>query len=68
MVREEIGFGIEATAAILAFIFSWNHFLFALILAGPRTNTLPVTVFEFMTYEEIDFGGIYAAATLITAL
>ena len=56
-----------ATAAILAFIFSWNHFLFALILAGPRTNTLPVTVFEFMTYEEIDFGGIYAAASLITA-
>ncbi len=56
-----------ATAAILAFILSWNHFLFALILAGPRTNTLPVIVFEFMTYEEIDFGGIYAAATLITA-
>ena len=56
-----------ATAAILAFVFSWNHFLFALILAGPRTNTLPVTIFEFMTYEEIDFGGIYAAATLITA-
>ena len=56
-----------ATAAILAFIFSWNHFLFALILAGPRTSTLPVTVFEFMTYEEIDLGGIYAAATLITA-
>ena len=56
-----------ATAFILAFIFSWNHFLFALILSGPRTFTLPVTVFEFMTYEEIDFGGIYAAATLITA-
>ena len=55
------------TAFILAFIFSWNHFLFALILSGPRTFTLPVTVFEFMTYEEIDFGGIYAAATLITA-
>ena len=56
-----------AAAFILAYIFSWNHFLFALILSGPRTFTLPVTVFEFMTYEEIDFGGIYAAATLITA-
>jgi len=55
-----------ATAAILSFIFSWNHFLFALILAGPNTNTLPVTVFQFITYEEIDFGGMYAAATLIT--
>jgi multiple sugar transport system permease protein len=55
------------TAVILGFIFSWNHFIFALILAGPRTNTLPVTVFEFVGYERIDFGGIYAAAALITA-
>ena len=55
------------TAAIFCFIIAWNDFLFALILSGPRTFTLPVTVFEFMTYEEIDFGGIYAAATLITA-
>jgi len=56
-----------ATVAILSFIFSWNHFLFALILAGPNTNTLPTIVFQFITYEEIDFGGMYAAATLITA-
>ena len=56
-----------ATAAILSFIFSWNHFLFALVLGGIRTNPLPVTVFQFINYEEIDFGGIYAAATLITA-
>lgn len=56
-----------ATAAILSFIFCWNHFLFALVLAGPNTNTLPVTVFQFISYEEIDFGGMYAAATLITA-
>ena len=55
-----------ATSAILSFIFSWNHFLFALILSGSRTRTLPVTIFQFMTYEEIDFGGLYAAATLIT--
>ncbi len=55
-----------ATASILAFIFSWNHFLFALILSGAKTNTLPVIVFQFMAYEEINFGGLYAAATLIT--
>lgn len=54
------------TASILAFIFSWNHFLFALILSGSKTNTLPVIVFQFMAYEEINFGGLYAAATLIT--
>lgn len=55
-----------ATASILAFIFSWNHFLFALILSGTKTSTLPVIVFQFMAYEEINFGGLYAAATLIT--
>lgn len=55
-----------ATACILGFIFSWNHFLFALILSGTKTNTLPVIVFQFMAYEEINFGGLYAAATLIT--
>jgi len=31
-----------ATAGILAFIFSWNNFMFALILAGQNTTTLPV--------------------------
>lgn len=56
-----------ATTGILSLIFSWNHFLFALILAGPNTNTLPVVVFNFMSYEELDMGGIYAAATCITA-
>ena len=56
-----------ATASILSFILSWNHFLFALILSGPNTIGLPITVFEFITYEEIDFGGMYAASVLITA-
>ncbi|MBW1699325.1 MAG: carbohydrate ABC transporter permease [Deltaproteobacteria bacterium] len=55
-----------ATTGILSLIFSWNHFLFALVLAGPNTNTLPVVVFNFMDYEELDMGGIYAAATCIT--
>ena len=29
-------------AGLLAFILSWNEFLFALILTGKPTNTLPV--------------------------
>ena len=52
-------------AAILSFIFSWNNFLFALILGGDRTRTLPVAVFHFMTFEEVNWGAIAAAATLI---
>ncbi len=52
-------------AAILSFIFSWNNFLFALILGGDRTRTLPVAVFQFMTFEEVNWGAVAAAATLI---
>jgi multiple sugar transport system permease protein len=57
--------GIVATA-VLSFMFSWNNFLFALILAGPRTRTVPVAVFSFLSYEQVDWGGLAAAATIIT--
>ncbi|MDI6725462.1 MAG: carbohydrate ABC transporter permease [Smithellaceae bacterium] len=54
-----------ATSAIMAFIFSWNQFLFSLILSGPVTKTVPVAVFNFISYGKIDWAGIGAAATLI---
>lgn len=53
-------------AAILAFIFSWNQFLFSLVLSGPNTGPVPVAVFNFISYGQIDFGGLGAAAVLIT--
>ncbi len=59
------GPGIVA-ASILAFIFSWNQFLFSLALSGPRTQPVPVAVFNFISYGQIDFGGLGAAAVLIT--
>lgn len=55
-----------AAASILALIFCWNHFLLPLILAGPRTKTLPVVVYSFMAFDELNLGGVYASATLIT--
>jgi len=57
--------GIVATG-ILAFIFSWNNFLFSLIIAGFKTRTLPIAVYSFLSYEEINWGGLTAAATVIT--
>ncbi len=57
--------GIVA-ASILAFIFSWNQFLFSLVLSGPNTKPVPVAVFNFISYGQIDFGGLGAAAVLIT--
>ena len=55
-----------ATASILAFIFSWNNFLFALVLSGEATRTLPVAIFNFIAYSSIDWGGLMAASTIIT--
>jgi multiple sugar transport system permease protein len=55
-----------ATAAILSFIFSWNNFLFALILAGQNTKTLPVAIFNFIAYSSFDWGGLMAASVIIT--
>ncbi len=57
--------GIVA-ASILSFIFSWNNFLFSVILAGRHTRTLPVAVFSMINYEEIAWGPLAAAAVMIT--
>jgi multiple sugar transport system permease protein len=54
-------------AGIIAFTYSWNNFLFALVLTGANTKTLPVAVYGFLTSDQVDWGGLSAAATLITA-
>jgi multiple sugar transport system permease protein len=55
-----------ATASILSFIFSWNNFMFALVLSGPSTKTLPVAVFDFIGYASIDWGALMAASVVVT--
>lgn len=55
-----------ATAGILSFIFSWNNFMFALVLTGSDTKTLPVAVFDFVSYAAIDWGAIMAASVVMT--
>lgn len=55
-----------ATAGILAFIFSWNNFMFALVLSGSATKTLPVAIFDFVAYASIDWGGLMAASVVVT--
>lgn len=55
-----------ATATILSFIFSWNNFLFALVLSNQQTRTLPVAISNFMAYASVDWGGLMAASVLIT--
>jgi multiple sugar transport system permease protein len=55
------------TSSILAFIFSWNNFMFSLILAGDNTKTLPIAIFNFLSYSDINWGGLMAASVIITA-
>jgi multiple sugar transport system permease protein len=54
-------------AGILAFILSWNEFLFALILTGKATNTLPVGLAGFQTQRGVDIA-LLSAATVVTIL
>lgn len=57
--------GISASA-ILSFVYSWNNFMFSLVLSNQETRTLPVAVFSFISYTQVDWGGLNAAATIIT--
>ena len=54
------------TSGILTFIFSWNNFMFALILCSSETTTLPIAIYQFISYSNVDWGGIMAASTVIT--
>jgi multiple sugar transport system permease protein len=40
--------------------------MFSLVLAGDQTKTLPVAVFNFISYGSVDWGGLMAAAVIIT--
>lgn len=52
---------------ILSFIFSWNNFIFGVVLAGRTTRTLPVAVYNVLTFEQISWGPLAAAALVVTA-
>src|SRR3954463_4839007 len=51
--------------AILAFVFSWNYFLFALVLSNGDTKTLIAAAFNFIGEGSTQWGALMAAATLI---
>ena len=52
-------------ASILAFVFSWNYFLFALVLSNGDTKTLIAASFNFIGEGAANWGALMAAATLI---
>ncbi|MDT4763056.1 carbohydrate ABC transporter permease [Sphaerochaeta sp. PS] len=55
------------TATTLSFIFSWNNFMFSQVLSQQKTRTLPIAVYNFLSYVEVDWGAVMAAAVTIMA-
>jgi len=53
------------TATTLSFIFSWNNFMFSQVLSMEKTKTLPIAVYNFVSYAEVDWGAVMAAAVAI---
>jgi multiple sugar transport system permease protein len=55
--------GLSA-AGIVSFLFSWNEFIFALVLTGNNTRTLPVAISAFLTQKGVLMGEL-SAATMV---
>jgi multiple sugar transport system permease protein len=53
-----------AAAALLAFIFAWNNFIFALILASADKQPVTVGALAFVTASGIQYGQIAASIVL----
>lgn len=56
--------GLAATF-IFGFLYSWNEFMYAVILTGEQARTLPVMITGFITARGIQWGNIASAGSLI---
>jgi multiple sugar transport system permease protein len=53
-----------AAASLLAFIYAWNNFIFALILGSSKVQPVTVSALKFITAEKLRYGDIAAACIL----
>ena len=56
--------GFAATAVFVAIV-TWSEFLFALILSGPDTTTLPLKLASFLTDRTVVWGGVASSGVLV---
>jgi multiple sugar transport system permease protein len=54
-----------AAVGILTFLSSWNEFLFSMVLGGNDVMTVPVGVYAYIGFEQIEWGKLSATATLM---
>ena len=53
-----------AAAAVLGFILAWNEFLFALVLTGPTTATIPVALAGLQSQNGVQIAEVSAGVVL----
>src|SRR5690606_17167078 len=51
-------------SALLAFMMSWNELFYALVLAPGKSQTLPVAISSFNTFQGVKLGPMSAALLL----
>jgi len=56
-----------ATTAIVNFIFSWNEFLFAVVVTRMNAKTVPVFIAESVTTFQVLWGQMFSSALLFIA-
>ena len=54
-----------AVSAVFCFIFSWNEFIFALMLTGSKAQTATVAVMSFWSSDAVQWGRIMAGSFII---
>lgn len=54
-----------AVSAVFCFIFSWNEFLFALMLTGSGSQTATVAVMSFWSSDAVQWGRIMAGSFVV---
>lgn len=53
------------SVGILAFLLSWNEFIFALVLGDSVVRTVPIGLYGFIGYQSIEWAELSASATLL---
>jgi multiple sugar transport system permease protein len=53
-----------AASCVLAFIYAWNHFVFALVLASRDTQVITAGLLQFISFEQIQWGSMAAGVML----
>lgn len=56
-----------AASALLAFIYAWNNFIFALVLGSSNTSTITLSAMKFISAEALRYG-IMSAGIVISFL